>query len=135
MIPNRGGRQQLGVVGIGDGCRRSRQIVQRCRGSVLTQKGSAKVAAGICGGWTGKFGDGITRERAAAWLGWETTRAGQHGNGRVGVKQAPSSGWTGARCPTARTQLSKAGNDGVAQLQPWIGLGVGDRRPATSNWR
>lgn len=86
----------MGMMGIGDGCRRSTRVVQRCRGSVLT-KGGAKGAAGICGGWTGKFGDGITRRPGCslAWLGDNT------GNTATGWSQALSSGQPGTTSPPA----------------------------------
>lgn len=118
------------MVGIGDGCRRSRQVVQRCRDSVLTKKGGAKGAAGICGGWTGKFGDGITRGRAAAWLGWE---ADNTGNTATDWSQRLPRAGQGARCkvPGCPQPASRPGSDGVAQLQPWFGLA--GWAPTTSN--
>lgn len=40
-----------------------------------------KGAAGIDGGWTWKFGDGITRGRDAAWAWLGDRQHSQHGNG------------------------------------------------------
>ena len=64
-----------------------------------------------------------------AWPGWETRQHGQQGNG-FGVKRFPGLDQVpGARrlvpgALAARSRLAEAGNDGVAQLQPWIGLAV-----------
>lgn len=65
---------------------------------------------------------------AAAWLGWETTRATRQRV--VGVKHLPRAGQApGARLPVCPHPASRPGNDGVAQLQPWSGLGAGDQQP------